>query len=492
MQDKPTLKLKPSAKKGLSRPQKPGRKPTRRGAKPAHRSTLAEQPERAEQKDSSVQAESRLLGFHILNAVLHHHKTLDAAFSGQKHLEKLELRDRAFTRLLVSSCLRHYGQLNKIVSEHISDKTPEPVRLCLIIGACQMLFLNTSPHAAANTTVQLVKQIDFARQTGLTNAVMRNLSRAKQNLIDQLDPMDNIPPSWRKIWEKHYGRAAVEKIARLLIKRPALDLTAKADAEKLATTLKGDHISGQTVRCYSSGDITTMQGYETGEWWVQDVAAALPAQLLGDVKGKHIFDICAAPGGKTAQLIANGASVTAIDKDAARIKRLEENLQRLNMNADIICADMFNTHIKDIAAQKPVDAILLDAPCSATGTLRRRPDILLRKQELSIGALAEMQKKMLEHALQLVKPDGIVIYATCSLQPEEGEEVIEHIISKMGDKVALVPFTEDELDSFASSKASQGWARILPFALENADKITDTGNDGFFVARLRRMAGQFG
>lgn len=480
MQKKPILKLKPAAGKPSKGSQKPGRKPTRRGAKPTQQ-TLQEPAE------LSAQAESRLLGFHILNAIVHHHKTLDAAFAGQKLLDKLEPRDRAFTRLLVSSCLRHFGQLDKVVSAHISDKTPQPVRLCLIIGACQLLFLNTSPHAAANTTVQLVKQIDFPRQTGLANAVMRNLSRTKQNLVEQLDPMDNIPASWQKNWEKHYGRSAVEKIAQLLVKRPALDLTARHNPSQLATTLKGDHISHQTVRCYSSGDITTMHGYAEGEWWVQDVAAALPAQLLGAVAGQHVLDICAAPGGKTAQLVAAGAKVTAIDKDADRMTRLADNLKRLDMSAEMICADMRDPKITQYAEQNRVDAILLDAPCSATGTLRRRPDILVRKQDLSIKELAELQKEMLTHALTLVKENGVVIYATCSLQPEEGEQVIEHVLETHQGSVRIDAFSDEELGVFASCKSPQGWARILPFALAEAKNITDPGNDGFFVARLRNV-----
>ena len=475
MQNKPTLRLKPAAKKAAQNAKK-GRKPTRRGAKPAPT------------QDVPVQADSRVLGFHILNAVIHHHKTLDAAFAGQKKLDELEQRDRAFTRLLVSSCLRHYGQLDKAVSEHINETTPAPVRLCLIIGACQLLFLNTSAHAAANTTVQLVRQIDFPRQTGLTNAVMRNLSRQKQSLLEQLNPLDNIPPEWRRNWSAAYGTDAVKKIAALLVKRPGLDLTARQDAQNLADTLKADRIGAQTVRCYSAGDVTMMQGYDSGDWWVQDVAAALPAQLMGDVQDKHIFDLCAAPGGKTAQLIANGAEVTAIDSDSERIRRLDENLTRLNMTAKLVCADLFDHQVTELAQERDVDAILLDAPCSATGTLRRRPDILVRKQTLSVTALAEQQKKMLSHALSLVVPGGVVVYATCSLQKEEGEEVVEHILDEMKDRVMLDSFTPDELGDFAACLSDRGWARILPFALEDKHAGTDNGNDGFFVARLRRLS----
>ena len=501
MPDKPTAKLKATPAMRASS-KKQARKQGRRGAKPHQKQPYNRQDrapqnrteEIASQQTSSQNLDSRQIAFHILNAIISHHKTLDAAMAQQPALVKLEHRDRAFCRLLVSSCLRHYGQLGNILSDRLGHTTPEPVRLALLIGACQLLFLNISAHAAVNTTVELVRQIEFPRQAGLANAVMRELGRRIDKIQNSTNPIENIPKAMRDSWTSAYGHQAVSEIAELASKRAPLDLTARNDAATLATTLKAEQIGKQTVRCHHSGDIATMPGFEAGEWWVQDVAAAMPAQLMGNVDGRDILDICAAPGGKTAQLIAAGAQVTAVDNDQTRLNRLSENLARLQMTASIICADVLGDSFAKALKDRLVDGILLDAPCSATGTLRRRPDLLIRKAELSIDALAKIQTDMFETCLDYLKPDGILVYATCSLQPEEGEHIARAMMMRHPDKLAAHPFNKDELGAFGAALTQDGWARILPTCLchvatEASAGISGghkDGNDGFFIARFRR------
>ena len=230
-----------------------------------------------------------------------------------------------------------------------------------------------------------------------------------------------------------------------------------------------------------------MPGFEAGDWWVQDIAAALPAQLMGNVAGKNIFDICAAPGGKTAQLVAAGAQVTAIDNDQDRLDRLSENLTRLNMTARIICSDVLSDTFADALSGNMADGILLDAPCSATGTIRRRPDLLIRKADLDITELAKIQAQMVEACLAHLKPQGVMVYATCSLQPEEGEHIAAEMLSRHKDRLAAYPFEQDELGVFASALTDEGWARILPSCLCDASTPHKDGNDGFFIARFRRL-----
>ena len=504
MQEKPTLKLKatPAMRAGAK---KTKRKGARRGAKPhqkqpfgtnsdsQYNSQNSRQDRRAEdaagktETVNKAELDSRSAAFHILNAIINHHKTLDAAMAHQPALAKLENRDRAFCRLLVSSCLRHYGQIGKILSDRLDHTTPEPVMLAIVIGACQLLFLNISAHAAVNTTVELVRALEFPRQAGLANAVMRELGRRMTRIQNITDPIDNIPETFQKRWRAAYGDEAVRKIAELVSRRAPLDITARHSAAELARTLKSEQIGKQTVRCHHSGDIVTMPGFEAGEWWVQDIAAALPAQLMGDVEGKDIFDICAAPGGKTAQLIAAGAQVTAIDNDQDRLDRLSENLTRLNMTARIICSDVLSDTFADALSGNMADGILLDAPCSATGTIRRRPDLLIRKADLDITELAKIQAQMVEACLAHLKPQGVMVYATCSLQPEEGEHIAAEMLSRHKDRLAAYPFEQDELGVFASALTDEGWARILPSCLCDASTPHKDGNDGFFIARFHRL-----
>jgi len=444
---------------------------------------------------SSVHPSARQAAFAVLKDIIRNDMVTDAALARNKIFASLEKRDRAFARLLVSSCLRRYGQVARIINHCLEKPAEEAVKLVLHLGLTQLFFLDTGAHAAANTTVELAKQLNLDRAAGLVNAVMRRGTRERDELLALTDVLDNLPPALKDSWTRCYGTEQTAAIAGLVMTTPPLDLTVKpeADLQQLAQALSGVHLQDHTLRCGFDGDIRQMPSYTDGLWWVQDAAAALCGTLAGAGPDKTIWDLCAAPGGKTAQLAAAGAQVTAVDADPRRLDRLKDNLNRLGLRARVIEADVLSAEHNSLAQADRPDVILLDAPCSATGTVRRRPDILVRTGDLELRELQSTQYDMLIAALGWVKPDGYVIYATCSLQPEEGEQIIEKALNT--NQAQLDKFSTDELGLFAPALSAQGWARILPTCLcgqhdqlTAGNSLTGTGNDGFFIARLRPVA----
>ncbi|HZV22075.1 MAG TPA: RsmB/NOP family class I SAM-dependent RNA methyltransferase, partial [Hyphomicrobiales bacterium] len=284
----------------------------------------------------------------------------------------------------------------------------------------------------------------------------------------------NTPPwlYWR--WCDAYGEACARNIAAAHLEEPALDLSVRADADGWAKRLRGELLPWGSLRIRLKGRVEDIDGYTEGEWWVQDAAAALPALLLGDVKNKRVADLCAAPGGKTAQLAARGAVVTAVDISEPRLRRLRENLARLNLKAGIVQADA-----AEWTSARRFDAILLDVPCSATGTIRRNPDIPYLKSEADLAKLLPLQRRLLENALCLLKPGGCLVYSTCSLEPEEGEAQIDWLLSNHGE-IKLVPVDAPSLCIPPEAVTPAGMLRTLPFHCG--------GMDGFFAAKIEKSA----
>ena len=444
------------------------------------------------QAEREVNGSARLAAFMVLKDILVNNMLSDAALAQNKIFAGLERRDRAFARLLVTSCLRRYGQTKIIIDHCLSKPASDEVMLILHLGLVQLFFLDTSPHAATNTSVDLARSVRQDRATGLVNAVMRRAIREQDNLLGFTSVLDNLPEALKTSWMNAYGPDETAAIAELAMSTPPLDLTLKPDTDhtRLAGTLSGVHLQDQTLRCRFDGDIRQMPAYEEGLWWVQDAAAALCGTLARPAPGKVIWDLCAAPGGKTAQLAAAGADVTAVDADARRLDRLRANMNRLGLRAEVIEADILSAGFDKMATKARPDVILLDAPCSATGTIRRRPDILVRDKELELTELQNKQTEMLAAALRWVNSDGFVLYATCSLQPEEGEQVVSTVLGQGLGK--LDSFHESELGLFAAALRTEGWARILPTCLDGdhlppdqTEMRKETGNDGFFIARLR-------
>ena len=311
---------------------------------------------------------------------------------------------------------------------------------------------------------------------GLFNAVLRKIAADGSRLTKRQDaPRLNTPEWLWESWSAAYGEAACRRIATAHLDEPPLDLTALGDPAGTATALGGTKLPTGTVRLSRAGGITELPGFAEGRWWVQDAAAALPMRLLGDVSGKCVVDLCAAPGGKTAQLAAAGARVTAVDRSEPRLARLRENLSRLGLSA--------NTAHADAAAwrpNEPADAVLVDAPCSATGTIRRHPDVARIKSQRDVAALLPVQQQLLAAAADMVKPGGAVVYCVCSLQPEEGPEQIG-ALGQSGIDLVRDAVPPDAFEGAAEFISSDGDLRTFP------DQWSDAGGlDGFFAARLRR------
>ncbi len=434
---------------------------------------------------------ARIMAMRLLEAVLDMGQPLDQAWmrmTATPGFEALEGRDRALVRSLVATVLRRQGEIEAVLKHFLEKPLPaDKGRLwpILLLGAAQLCCLDMPAHAVVDLSVELARRDKGARRFDkLTNAVMRRVSERGKEVMGGLDAVALNVPSWLlSRWEKAYGTQRARAIAAASLREAPLDLTlapqAARDAAAWAEKLGGTLLPTGSIRIGQAGRIEELAGYADGQWWVQDAAAALVVRTLGEVAGLAVADLCAAPGGKTASLAARGAKVTAVDVSEPRLKRLNENLQRLQLTAEVVVAD-----VADWAPGAIFDAVLLDAPCSATGTIRRHPDLLRQKAPADIQRLAELQKRMLETAAALVKPGGMLVYSTCSLEPEEGEQRANEFLE------AHPEFTREAIEPAAISGSpewitSVGDLRTLPDALV-LDRPELSGMDGFYAARLRK------
>jgi 16S rRNA (cytosine967-C5)-methyltransferase len=431
---------------------------------------------------------ARRIAADILDGVLHKHRTLDDQLDGagaHPGLKTLADRDRALMRRLVATILRRLGTLGHVLSRLLNRGIPTDApraQSALLIGAAQILWMDVPDHAAVDLSVRLVQSDRrAAKYAGLVNAVLRRCAREGQPLIDEVKSQTlDIPPWLLARWIAHYGETTAREIAVALAHEPSLDITVKSDAVQWATRLHGETLATGTVRTLLQGSVTMLPGFAEGQWWVQDAAAALPARLFGDVTGKAIADLCAAPGGKTAQLVQAGARVTAVDRSPTRMARLRDNLARLSLEADAVVADAAEWQGGDRGGG--FDGILVDAPCASTGTIRRHPDVAWLRQDADIGALMALQKRLLQKAVTLLRPGGTLVYCTCSLEPEEGEQAIASLLAAESG-VRRVPIEAGEVAGLSEILTPDGDLRTLPCHLPHQDPRL-SGLDGFYAARL--------
>ncbi len=408
-------------------------------------------------------------------------RSLDRALEDCRSFNALEGPDRSLAHALAASVMRRRGAIDHVIGLYIDR--PLPARAAratdiLRLAAAQSLLLATPDHAVVSTAVALAQEY---RETGgyaaLINAVARKIAAGGRGVIDALPERTDTPGWMWRGWERNFGPETARAIARAHQATAPIDLTIKDRARiaEFAQTLNAHLLSNGSVRLPPGPRITQLAGFDTGDWWVQDAAAALPAALLGDIAGKSVLDLCAAPGGKTLQLAAAGAQVTAVDSEGARLKTIAENLTRTGLSAETVKAD-----ILEWAPTALADAILLDAPCTATGTIRRHPDALWLKTEEHLARLVEMQAKMIDRALMWLKPGGLLVYCVCSLQPEEGEKQAEAALARHPD-IERVKIAADEAGGLAAITRA-GDLRTHPAML--ADK---GGIDGFFAMRVRKV-----
>jgi 16S rRNA (cytosine967-C5)-methyltransferase len=410
----------------------------------------------------------------LLAAALQRRAGADEA-QNTKMFQGLAPRDRAFARALFLAALRHLGPVDRLLAGKLTREPPEAVRNILRLGATQALFMGAAPHAAVATSVDLAaSRRDTRAFRGLVNAVLRGLLR------DAPPPpaaTDYAPPWLLARWTAAYGAREAEAIAALIPAEPPTDLSPRDpdDIAALAGDLQASILPGGSLRSSLRGDVAGWPGYAEGRWWVQDAAAAIPARLLHVKAGETALDLCAAPGGKALQLAAAGASVVALDRSAARLERLRQNFARMGLSAEVVAADA-----ADWPDDRRFDAVLLDAPCSATGTFRRHPDVLWAARPGDVAALSQVQTRLLDSAARRVRPGGRLVYTVCTLEPEEGEAQVAFFLASHPE-MALDPVAIGEGGAPAASVLADGTLRILPHH-------ADGGLDGFFVARFRRAA----
>lgn len=424
------------------------------------------------------------MAIRLIDAVLVRRKSLDDALADTDG--QMDRRDRAFAHAIAATVLRRLGTLDAILAEFLTKPLPDdsgPTRAILRAGAAQLMLMHTPPHAAISLSVDLAKRHARSRRyAGLINAVLRRVSQRRSELPTlgpSGGPLDI--PAWMWLrWVSNYGAETAAVIARASLAEAALDITPKSDPDVWAERLGGHLLPTGTVRVADPGRVEELPGFAEGDWWVQDAAAALPSRLIAAAPAIEIADLCAAPGGKSASLAARGGRVWAVDVSATRLDRLAANMARLGLG------DRVTPVVSDVLSWQPdrhFDAVLLDAPCLSTGTIRRHPDILHLKRPGDVAALADLQARLVDRAAALVRPGGTLVYCTCSLEPEEGEQQIAGLLSRRPD-IVRVPIAPGEAGIDAAWVTADGDLRTLPHYLPNADPRL-SGMDGFYAARLR-------
>ncbi len=430
-------------------------------------------------------SDSRTAASQVLDAVLDDGKPLDTTLAADRAMAALDARDRAQARRIIATVLRRLGEIDARISECLDRPLAgrhAHVRNILRIGTAELLFLETPAHAAVDGAVRMAGKYRRGALKGLVNAVLRRIGREPENREGTRSPGERNTPNWMiRRWQDIYGADTARAIADAHLIEPPLDITLakRADPAEWAAKLDAEILPGGTLRRQTGGRISELPGFSDGLWWVQDVAASLPAKLLRDDSEARVIDLCAAPGGKTMQLADRGPTVTAVDISNQRLSALQENLSRTGLTATIVDADATQWR-----PENPADAVLLDAPCTATGTIRRHPDIPRRRREADIKNAIALQDRLLTAAVNMVAPGGTIIYSVCSLEPEEGTARVDALLAA-GAPVTLDPISPDDwpeldgLDPAAITPA--GTLRTLP-----CHWSARGGMDGFFAARLIR------
>lgn len=391
--------------------------------------------------------------------------------------DNLNEKDIAFVKMLLFTALRHLPYIQKTIKKNTSSNSRiRPyAKYALFLGATELIYMSSPAYAVINSYVNLVKKNTNQYAAGFVNAVLRKIELTK-NIIIAEDSGEFFSDNFRSMLRKSYSAQTVASIEKACLSEPLLDITVKDKNSPICSL--GKILPLGTLRIPNKGKISDLPDYRFGTWWVQDFSSALPVKMLDNICNKSVLDLCAAPGGKTAQLLSAGAKVTAVDISAARLQTLRQNLQRLHLTAEnIICADALD-YLNQTSEK--FDIVLLDAPCSATGTLRRHPEIAHFKTSEDVLRQSSLQQKLLEASLPIIAPQGYLLYCTCSLCPEEGELQINNFIKKNPSKICPINLTERLPDELKFLADSQGFIRILPHLMK------DYGyTDGFFIALLK-------
>jgi 16S rRNA (cytosine967-C5)-methyltransferase len=415
--------------------------------------------------------------------ILRDRRPLEPALEHTPGYRAMSDRDRAFARAILATAFRRLGQTRKVLAEFLAkplDEMPDSAAALLVTGTTQLLWMDGAPHAVVSTTVTLCEDsTETYGLKGVINAVLRRVDREGREAAVRTAPRDNLPDWIARSWRKAYRPGGLSRIANVQMTPPPLDLTVKnpADRLQLAEALGAEILPTGTLRRREIGDVAQLPGFRDGTWWAQDAAAAIPATLLGVKTGDHVVDLCAAPGGKTLQLAALGARVTAVDSNESRLKRLKDNLARTGLRASVVVDDA-----RRYRPGQDADAVLLDAPCTATGTMRRHPEAAWIKRAGDVQRMARLQLEMADSAVRMLRPGGWLVLCTCSLQPEEGEGLAAALMQKRKD-IRPVAIQDGEVPGLAEAITPDGWLRLTPALW--ADR---GGMDGFFIARFEKRS----
>ncbi|WP_309773091.1 RsmB/NOP family class I SAM-dependent RNA methyltransferase [Agrobacterium larrymoorei] len=423
---------------------------------------------------------ARMAAAKIISAVIDKKTSLDGmmdAEHGNPAYRSLNLADRALVRAIVNSALRHLPRIEAAISMMLDGPLPQGARSLhhvLVVAVAQMLYLDVPDHSAVDLAVeQAHRDPRNKRFVKLVNAVLRRLGREKDVVMGAIDAVPVLPDWFYNRLVKSYGEDTASRIAASQLLPSSIDITVKSNPDHWAKVLNGTVLANGSVRLGSfDGQVSSLPGFAEGEWWVQDFSASMPVRLMGNLKGKRVADLCAAPGGKTAQLILAGAEVTALDQSGNRLKRLRSNLERLGFEAETVEANMLKFQPDEL-----FDAVLLDAPCSSTGTMRKHPDVSWTKDEKDIAKLATLQEQMLRQAVTLVKNGGMIVFSNCSLDPLEGEEMVARVLAS-NSNLERLPVAAKDLPDMEIAINADGDLRTTPDMFG--------GVDGFYATVLRK------
>ncbi|MEO5323790.1 RsmB/NOP family class I SAM-dependent RNA methyltransferase [Mesorhizobium sp. CC13] len=460
--------------------------------RPRHRPNAgSKRPPRRDTAPNAPGLAARMAAARLLAATIDARTPLDGLTDhehGHPQFRALDMRDRGLVRAILATALRHRLTIEKLIARRLEKPLPANATALshiLHVGAAQILFLDVPDSAAVDLAVTHAKSDPrTVRFSGLVNGVLRALARAKDAELPQAMADTDDAPEWfvaRLV--AAYGEDQASKILAAHRLESPVDFTVKSDPGRWAEAFGGIVLPTGTVRIEKlGGPVSDLPGFADGAWWVQDTAAALPARLFGDIAGKRVADLCAAPGGKTAQLALAGAQVTAVEASKNRLTRLAANLDRLGLDAEKVNADLLAYEPAEL-----FDAVLLDAPCSSTGTVRRHPDVLWTKSPEDVAKLATVQRKLLDGAVRLVRPGGTIVFSNCSLDREEGEALVAAFLADHRGRIELDPIRPDEVPGISAFVTTEGYLRTTPAGLDLGNPAI-SGLDGFFAARFRRAA----
>jgi len=444
---------------------------------------------------------TRKIATNIFNKIFFENKTLNASLDNNKYFNNLNQKDKSFIYMLLSLTMRRHGQIKIIFKKYLKKKLPKNknnLSTILTLATTEIIWLNTPDYAVTNSYVELVKKIDKSYLSGFVNAILRNIIRDKEKIKKIMpDITENVPKKMYQSLMKYYGKKTTKKIIEFFMIEPNLDVIcsnkiSSEQKQKLLSDLKGVEIFPNVIRSLYKGNIQSIYGYEDGLWWIQDFGSYLQFEHLykkicleynkKDIQKIEILDLCSAPGGKTSQILDKGLKVISVDNNRKRINKMNENFKRLKLNPPIICQN-----VEELKFNKKFDVIVLDSPCSSSGTIRKNPDIFFRNKNFDYKKITQLQKLILKKSSNFLKINGFLMYIVCSIDKTEGEEIINNFCKK-NKNFKIVPIDKNILNiKKFDNYNSDGFLRILPHSFNHHKNIDFNGSDCFFSAIIKKI-----